>query len=193
MELFEARGYYFCRYCGSFHFPESTTDEGVRVVGHGDRPATCPVCRQPMAQALLDDAHPVHACETCRGVLVPRPAFARVVNTRRAWASSPPREPRALNPRDLERELRCPFCAARMATHPYYGPGNIVIDACDNCDVVWLDFGELTQIVDAPGRDRGNRSPAATPTSVRSALDADELHDLTSAEDPLAMLFRLLS
>ena len=44
-----------------------------------------------------------------------------------------------------------------MTTHPYYGPGNVVIDSCEPCDLVWLDFGELKQIVDAPGKDRGTR------------------------------------
>jgi Zn-finger nucleic acid-binding protein len=193
MELFPAQGYFFCRYCGSFHFPESAGEDGLRLLGHDDRPATCPVCRDPMARALLDDVHPVHACEKCRGVLVPREAFARVVNTRRAWASTPPSEPRRLNPRDLERTVQCPFCAERMSTHPYYGPGNIVIDTCEGCDVVWLDFGELRQIADAPGRDRANRSPAAIPATVRGALNAEDLRGLTEADDPLAMLFRLLS
>jgi Zn-finger nucleic acid-binding protein len=47
------------------------------------------------------------------------------------------------------------WCAADMSTHPYYGPGNVVIDTCDACHVVWLDFGELRQIADAPGGDRG--------------------------------------
>jgi hypothetical protein len=42
-----------------------------------------------------------------------------------------------------------------MATHPYYGPGNVVIDSCASCELVWLDFGELEQIVKAPGKDRG--------------------------------------
>ena len=45
-----------------------------------------------------------------------------------------------------------------MDTHPYYGPGNVVIDSCDRCELVWLDFGELKQIVDAPGQDRGTRA-----------------------------------
>ena len=44
-----------------------------------------------------------------------------------------------------------------MVTHPYFGPGNVVIDSCEACAHVWLDFGELRQIVDAPGKDRGNR------------------------------------
>ena len=60
MELFEQRGYFFCRYCGTFHFPESTGPEGVRVItdapgrdrGNHDAPA-----RQPPASfANLIDA-----------------------------------------------------------------------------------------------------------------------------------------
>jgi Zn-finger nucleic acid-binding protein len=42
-----------------------------------------------------------------------------------------------------------------MSTHPYYGPGTIVIDNCDRCKVVWLDYGELARVVNAPGGDRG--------------------------------------
>jgi Zn-finger nucleic acid-binding protein len=44
-----------------------------------------------------------------------------------------------------------------MSTHPYFGPGSIVIDTCDACDLVWLDVGELKQVVDAPGADRGRK------------------------------------
>ena len=28
MELMASRGYFFCRYCGSFHFPDTKADEG---------------------------------------------------------------------------------------------------------------------------------------------------------------------
>ena len=42
-----------------------------------------------------------------------------------------------------------------MQTHPYYGPGNIVIDTCEHCNTIWLDYGELAAAVNAPGRDRG--------------------------------------
>jgi hypothetical protein len=41
-----------------------------------------------------------------------------------------------------------------MDTHPYYGPGNVVVDNCARCAVIWLDCGELAAIRDAPGRDR---------------------------------------
>ena len=80
-----------------------------------------------------------------------------------------------------------------MSTHPYYGPGNIVIDSCEGCDAVWLDFGELTQITDAPGRDRGNRNAPAVAHSFTNMLDDADVQTLTGAEDPLTTLFRLLA
>ena len=30
-----------------------------------------------------------------------------------------------------------------------------MLDSCSQCDLVWLDFRELTQITNAPGQDRG--------------------------------------
>jgi len=46
-------------------------------------------------------------------------------------------------------------CEGHMGTYQYLGPGNIVIDTCHDDDVIWLDFGELNKVVNAPGRDRG--------------------------------------
>jgi Zn-finger nucleic acid-binding protein len=160
MELFASRGYFFCRYCGSFHFPESANDQGVRVLV--DAPAlACPVCAKSLKTALLDETHPVHYCGNCRGILMSRGSFGDVVRLRRAWASGPPADPVPLRPDDLKRSATCPTCRNRLATYPYYGPGNVVIDACDVCNHVWLDFGELKQIVDAPGQDRGGREQSA--------------------------------
>jgi Zn-finger nucleic acid-binding protein len=43
-----------------------------------------------------------------------------------------------------------------MNTSPYSGPGNIVVDTCVHCGLMWLDCGELTVMANAPGRDRGS-------------------------------------
>ena len=37
-----------------------------------------------------------------------------------------------------------------MSSHVYGGPGNVVVDACEFCHVVWLDPGELLRIALAP-------------------------------------------
>jgi Zn-finger nucleic acid-binding protein len=176
MELFAARGYFFCRYCGSFHFPESSADDGIKVLAEGEASVGCPVCEKPLAQALLDQAHPVRFCGNCRGVLMPRTAFAAVVQKRRAWATSPPGPAVPLNRQELERTVRCPACKGRMEAHPYYGPGNVVMDSCVTCELTWLDFGELRQIVDAPGKDRGAREQVA-----RSASDSSAGASITGA------------
>jgi Zn-finger nucleic acid-binding protein len=163
MELFERRKYFYCRYCGTFHFIETTETDGVQVLERsGDAP--CPVCSAQLAKALLDDRQPVHYCEQCRGVLVPRSVFADVIDTRRASATGPPVTPSPLDTRELQRRVVCPQCRQKMDVHPYYGPGNIVIDTCPRCDVIWLDFGELKQVADAPGKDRRQRAaPPARP------------------------------
>jgi Zn-finger nucleic acid-binding protein len=57
----------------------------------------------------------------------------------------------------MRRRLNCPNCRATMIADRYYGPGNIVMDSCPACDLIWLDYGELKQVIDAPGLDRGTR------------------------------------
>jgi hypothetical protein len=61
--------------------------------------------------------------------------------------------PRVQPPSDratTERHLDCPQCHARMDTHPYEGPGNVVVDSCSICYLIWLDSGEILRIVRAP-------------------------------------------
>ncbi len=190
MELFERRKYYFCRYCGTFHFIETEAAGGIQVLGRSGEAAPCPACASPLTTALLDEAYPVQYCEKCRGVLVPRGVFVDVTTTRRAFASGAPTPPRPLDERELRRRLICPTCQLEMDVHPYYGPGSVVIDTCSRCDSIWLDCGELKQIVDAPGRDRGRRfappddpagSAAGAPSgrqSKRIRIEGDSLLDI---------------
>lgn len=55
----------------------------------------------------------------------------------------------------------------------YYGPGNIVMDVCVGCDRLWLDYGELKQIADAPGTDRGSRDPSSCRTYPKRCFRLD--------------------
>jgi Zn-finger nucleic acid-binding protein len=193
MALYETRGYFFCAHCGSFHFPHPPDDQGLRVLGTEANPPACPACSKPLAAARLDE-QPVHVCQTCRGVLMPRATFADVVSRRRAWASSPVGVPRPLDRRELERAVTCPRCGTHMATHPYLGPGAIVIDTCETCDYLWLDAGELKRVVDAPGRDRGARDMPREqwnpPLVQAGATDPDA--PVARRDDLLSLLLALL-
>jgi Zn-finger nucleic acid-binding protein len=174
MELFSRRRYYFCRHCGTFHFLSAPAINGLEVLHRAKEALKCSICNGTLAKALIDHVHEVEFCEQCRGVLMARRTFAEIVARRRAWASGTPVVPLPIDKSELERQVVCPACRNRMEVHPYLGPGNIVMDSCAGCDLVWLDFGELQQIVDAPGRDRGTRdTPPVREPGYGSADEVD--------------------
>ena len=153
MRLVDQRTYFVCDYCATFHFPEVESPDGVIVLGDGDRDLACPVCGVRLESAAVEGVAVLH-CPRCRGVLADQSSFLLIVKFRRARASGVPDRPRPLNQADLEREIVCPHCGEMMDTHPYYGPGNFVIDTCGRCALVWLDYGEIGVMTNAPGRDR---------------------------------------
>jgi Zn-finger nucleic acid-binding protein len=197
MELFDRRRYFFCRHCGTFDFLERGEVDGIRVLERKADALPCPLCRQPLAKALLDDRHVVQHCENCRGALLERTAFTGAVIGRRARATGPGAAVVELDRRELDRRMTCPSCRQTMEVHPYYGPGNVIIDTCAKCDLVWLDFGELTQIADAPGQDRGRVPPSIVADAngrLSSLGDADDSRPVgRGASFVLGMLAGILS
>jgi len=151
MALHPTRPCWACGHCGSLVCPDPAAD-GLRVSGEPGH--LCPVCRTTLTRATLDDRDAIEFCDRCKGILMARRDFAVTLTARRREASTPSVTPRPTDPAELERRLSCPNCRAAMMTDWYYGPGNIVIDTCPTCDLVWLDAGELRRAVDAPGPDR---------------------------------------
>ena len=150
MRLESDRAYFLCDYCGSVYFPEANTD-GVRVLGE---PACmpCPVCTTPLVHAAIGD-HRVVYCEHCRGMLISMNLFMAIVEDLKSRHETVAESMPPPDRRDLDRRIRCPQCQQWMDTHPYYGPGNVIIDDCESCSLNWLDYGELNRIVRAPDRD----------------------------------------
>lgn len=151
------RDYLYCEYCSSFAFPHPSRDGVVPLGERGD--TECPVCSTLLSTASVAEVRVLH-CAACRGVLTEQEAFSAIVRFLRARALGEPDPVRPVDRKELQREVACPYCGRTMETHPYYGPGNVVIDNCTRCEVVWLDYGELAAIRDAPGRDRGRASDA---------------------------------
>lgn len=154
MVLARDRDYFFCEFCGSFHLPEASSDR-IRVIDEAAGDVQCSVCRSPLCLASIEGHRGLH-CKKCGGVLMDQSSFGEMVKYLRAVAVGPPDQPRPLNPEDLKRKIGCPYCGKTMATHPYYGPGSIVVDTCSRCSIIWLDYGELDIVINAPGRDRGS-------------------------------------
>ena len=151
MALLANRPCWQCGHCQSLVCPDPAAD-GLRITGepgHG-----CPLCTTPLGRAVMDDRAHIEVCDRCKGILMPRRDFAVTLTARRGAAQTASVTPRPANRDELLRPVHCPQCAAPMITDWYYGPGNIVIDTCPACDLVWLDAGELNRAIAAPGPDR---------------------------------------
>jgi len=154
MILFRERDYYFCEHCKNYHFPEQNT-EGLRVLGENPEGIKCPHCKIVLNLMTYGDFYQGYQCSKCQGLLFNRTTFRDAIDAQRASAKTPPEPYNTFDPVELERRTFCPVCEKEMDTFQYMGPGNIVIDTCHPCDLIWLDYGELQKVVHAPGRDRG--------------------------------------
>jgi len=176
MTLFRERDYFFCEYCGSFYFPPASTD-GVRSLGINPKGMECPICQVPLQIVTLDNYYRGYQCDRCHGFLFDRITFRETVEHRRSLAEKPADSPKPLNPEELKRDVLCPACTQVMSTHPYLGPGAIVIDTCQQCNLIWLDTGELKDVFNAPGKDRG------VPTQMQSMRSFDLNKQESTKED----------
>jgi Zn-finger nucleic acid-binding protein len=149
MRLNEAAEFLTCDYCGNVHFPEPNAD-GVRVL---DEPSaeSCPICNVLLVHAAIAGQR-IRYCARCRGMLIAMDAFVAIIQGLRSRRESTADAARQPDWKDLDRHTRCPQCGQEMDTHPYSGPGNVIIDSCENCSLDWLDYSELDRIVRAPDR-----------------------------------------
>jgi Zn-finger nucleic acid-binding protein len=154
MQLKPGMDSYKCEYCQSVHFPDKN-DDGVRILAdqtdadHPDQPVqNCPVCSIPLKLASIDKFRILY-CTQCHGMLIPMEEFQVLIDDLQALQRDTIVPP-AVDKSDLRRTINCPHCSHAMEAHLYGGPGNVVIDSCDNCSLNWLDHGELMRIVHAP-------------------------------------------
>jgi Zn-finger nucleic acid-binding protein len=146
MRLDRERGMLVCDYCGAECVP-GMDEDGVQVVGPTSK--KCPVCQTPLSDGLID-AHPLLYCTQCRGMLIAMATFPSLIDDLRSHRERSPEFVHRREDSDAARHLRCPQCSAEMDGHPYGGGGNVNIDSCETCSVVWLDGQELLKIVIAP-------------------------------------------
>jgi len=137
-----------CDYCGAQAAP-ATDEDGALVLKPTSH--TCPACNQPLSEASIERQEMLY-CTSCHGMLIEMEKFLSllgILREHRYWSRSS-QSPRASDP---SRIVHCPLCAGEMDEHPYGGGGNVVVDSCEPCGVLWLDRGELSRIVAAPDRD----------------------------------------
>jgi Zn-finger nucleic acid-binding protein len=135
-----------CDYCQRVVLPEKNED-GVRVLGESSG-QDCPLCSIPLVHAVLAK-NPIIYCTGCKGMLIPMAMLEGLIEELRDeyGAGAAPAAP---DKEDLRRKINCPQCHRPMDAHFYAGPGNAVIDSCEECSLIWLDRGVLMRIAHAP-------------------------------------------
>src|SRR5262245_50848596 len=122
-----ARNYLYCEHCSSFYFLEPFEASADRVLRmHAVHDTRCPVCEVNLELGSMERRE-VLFCERCRGILLRCFDFSEIVQLRRMReANTAP--PTPLDPEELKRRIKCPVCQGKMETHPFCGPGAVVID-----------------------------------------------------------------
>ena len=172
----QGREYLQCEYCHALVFTADNPLRVDRVTPSGRQlDAECPVCQKLLCMGQIEE-RPVLYCGGCYGLLLKNEDFGVITRLRRARRVGGDAEAcRPLNTEEYDRRICCPNCRDRMEVHPYYGPGNIVMDSCSECQYVWLDHGELRTVEQA----EGGRQPEPMP------LHLNDDGDVTAIPAPL--------
>ena len=142
----DERGIFVCDYCGS----QRELPASLSYVNLGNQTANlCPLCSVPLSASLLD-GYSLLCCARCAGMLIAMNCFASVIDAVRVREHRSVLTVPARDQSPGDRTIACPLCGKPMVAHIYGGPGNVVIDSCENCQVNWLDPGELRRVALAP-------------------------------------------
>jgi Zn-finger nucleic acid-binding protein len=145
-----------CDYCHAVFYPGE--EDGVQISSDpGDSSQACPLCNTPLVKATITSVQALY-CTECHGLLLRMGALSDLIDALRANLDKPAVQTPP-DRGDLKRSIQCPQCHRRMDTHFYAGPGNVIVDSCGDCYLIWLDRGELMRIVHAP--DEGDKSESA--------------------------------
>lgn len=127
------------------------TLDGARWTGKSTE-FCCPVCPEQNLEVATIAKTQTCCCRNCRGFLVDGHSLAGLIGMLRAEYQGADDQPQLMDQRALQENMTCPTCLKVMYTHAYHGPGNAVINSCSVCQLNWLDEGEFSSIIRAPGK-----------------------------------------
>lgn len=144
MTLEEGRDYFHCSFCNSYVIPDPNKEGVVLLEKATDY--KCPLCGTLLAEAVVNRIH-ILACPNCHGNLIPQPSLLPIITAARPIEAEPDHMNYPLDQTEFQRKLPCPRCHQPMISYEYGGGGSVVLQGCEPCALIWLDFGELTRII----------------------------------------------
>lgn len=98
----------------------------------------CPRDETPLETHWVAEVE-LDRCPNCRGIWCDQSELARVAGT--------PQDLPGFEPELEGIRTACPRCQAMLMRYFYSSDKAVVVDVCDRCRGVWLDDGELSQII----------------------------------------------
>jgi len=121
----------------------------------------CTSCDVPLCR-IERDGVPVDVCPECHGTMADAMRFKGIEKRQRTvWTGEQEREVEERAARSSGvRPVRCPKCLEKMAEVPVRvgGGGEVVLDFCRDCDVIWFADGKLELTLILVSRDRELRA-----------------------------------
>ena len=106
-------------------------------------PRNCPVCNVPLKPETYEGLLIQH-CPQCQGHLIERARLEALQRIPQKTPAELETEAQAGFTGDTASPLRCPRCRVTMFKRPLSVPGfQLHLDLCLDCQLVWLDGGEL--------------------------------------------------
>lgn len=112
----------------------------------------CIRCKAPMKNVLIQNVA-VDVCPDCHGIWLYGGELSKILEVEETkLAESEIAQFLTGDKCTLRKEMSiesfCPSCQTPMATYVYCYDSGIKIDRCKECNGIWLDDGELKQIID---------------------------------------------
>ena len=107
----------------------------------------CPRCETAMTVIQMEGVEIEH-CENCGGICLDYGELDMVADDMTGSLEYSTLTDDKLETNDGRLLIACPKCAVSPAMRKieFLGVGDIVLDRCDSCGVIWLDKDELDQI-----------------------------------------------
>jgi len=164
MNQVHGQTHFHCAGCNAFEFETAINETLEPIEGTGtETDFSCPKCLTTQLEVGTIAGTQAAFCGNCRGYVIDSGSFGFLATSLRQGYTGLDDKPVLLDQAAMNEQVSCPACQTNMHAHPYYGPGNSVINSCSDCQLTWLDHGELSTIIRAPG----TRQPPAPPANSR--------------------------
>jgi len=115
---------------------------------------SCPRDQSSLSEQTLDSVVKVDHCGSCGGVFLDKGELNKIEDdTAREYANQIREKENDVEEayemaKQLERpSASCPKCKCEMEKEEYGMCSNVIVDSCPKCGGMWLDHGELKEIM----------------------------------------------